>query len=609
MSHKKKGGARLLKEQKAAHKEKEIRAQETEPLKPEKNGKEAAVRADAAKKGDRAKEGPSQAVKGPERKKEDTKGPEKATSPAAEKPRRTPLQQALRIGYIVLTVIAGIIVAVGIFLMNFVQKPVQVEQPDRPPVLPNTSASPDPTGTPTQNPGQQSAPSGVSSDRKEDFYTFLVVGRDTYGGGNTDTILLASYDVPNQVLSVMSIPRDTLVNVSWDIKKINSVYNVYGGGEKGMDALKEEVSQLVGFRPDYTVVVEWEAIGELVDAIGGVYFTVPRRMYYNDLSQNFKIDLQKGYQKLNGKQAMQLLRYRHDSDDNGNILNSGYADGDLGRIKVQQDFLKATIEQCLANIGDLNTIKGLAQVFFENVTTPLSVGNLAWFAQQAILGNSGGEYLTMDRVGFFTMPWVSADGVWSRTYKNHPSYVAPNVDELVELVNQRFNPYRDDLRESELDIMYVNRDGTLGCTGGKLEDTRYNTWILDGGGYAASTPEPSDEPDEPSPEPSDEPTDEPTEEPTGEPGSSDAPTGEPTQPPDPSESNEPTSSPGLPGDVPTVSPEPSGSPSAGPIPSPSPAPSPEPAPSPSEELPTPTPAQEPSPTNGPPEGLPIIPQG
>ena len=105
----------------------------------------------------------------------------------------------------------------------------------------------------------------VSGERKsKDFYTVLVLGRDTGGGGNTDTMLLASYDVTNQKATVMSIPRDTMVNVPWDVKKINSVYNYYGGGDKGIKALYKEISQLVGFEPDYQVVVEWEAVGAIV---------------------------------------------------------------------------------------------------------------------------------------------------------------------------------------------------------------------------------------------------------------------------------------------------------------------------------------------------------
>ena len=73
-------------------------------------------------------------------------------------------------------------------------------------------------------------PKADGKRKSEDFYTILLLGRDTGGGGNTDTMLLASYDVTNQKAAVMSIPRDTMVNVSWDVKKINSVYNRYDYG-------------------------------------------------------------------------------------------------------------------------------------------------------------------------------------------------------------------------------------------------------------------------------------------------------------------------------------------------------------------------------------------
>ena len=503
------------------------------------------------------------------------------------KPQRTTKQKVLRGVFIGVTVLAAIIVVIGIALAIFVQKPAQVTQPDRGSKEPTSTEEQSETGAAGTRPG------GVSSDRKEDFYTFLVVGRDTYGGGNTDTIMLASYDIPNQQLSVMSIPRDTLVNVSWDIKKINSVYNMYGGGDEGMEALKEEVSQMVGFIPDYTFVVEWEAVGKLVDAVGGVYFDVPRRMYYNDLSQNFKIDLQEGYQLIDGDKAMQLLRWRHNSDDNGNILNSGYANGDLGRIETQQAFLQAAIEQCLQNITDVKTITGIAQIFFENVTTELSVGNLAWFAQQAIFGNSEGKKLDMNSVTFLTMPWVAANGVWSRTYNNHPSYVAPDVDEVVEVVNEHFNPYVEDLRKDELDIMYVNDDGTLGCTSGVLEDTKYNSWVKgknsgssssSGSGSSSSKPSAST-----SPSPSASASASPSTSPSTSPS------------PSPSESSAPSTSP-------SVTPSPSPSESVTPSPSPSetqPAVSETPAPSPSESV---TPSPSPSESGGtdqPPEGIPI----
>ena len=108
---------------------------------------------------------------------------------------------------------------------------------------------------------------------------------------------------------------DTMINESWDIKKINSVYNVYGGGEKGIQALYKEVAQLVGFEPDFRVIVEWEAVGKLGDAIGGVYFDVPYNMDYHDPYQDLVIEQAKGYRLLNGDDAMQVIRWRKNDAD------------------------------------------------------------------------------------------------------------------------------------------------------------------------------------------------------------------------------------------------------------------------------------------------------
>lgn len=293
--------------------------------------------------------------------------------------------------------------------------------------------------------------------KSEDYYTVLILGRDTGGGGNTDTMLLASYDVTNQKATVMSIPRDTMVNVSWDVKKINSVYNMYGGGEKGIQALYKEIAQLVGFEPDYQVIVEWEAVGEIVDAMGGVYFDVPRDMDYEDPYQDLSIHLDKGYQKLNGEQAMGVVRFR----DGVN----GYANGDIGRIETQQAFLKAVIEQML-QIQNVTKINQFAKVFQENVTTDLSFQNILWFAQQAIFGG-----LKVENVNFVTMPYKGVSA-WSRSYSQNLSYVVPVADDLLELVNNDLSPFKEVFTLSDLDIMYVNSDGSVGSTTGHVEDAK-----------------------------------------------------------------------------------------------------------------------------------------
>ena len=336
--------------------------------------------------------------------------------------------------------------------------------------------------------GEGLRPRSEGERKSADYYTVLILGRDTGGGGNTDTILLAAYDIPNQELNVMSIPRDTMVNVNWDVKKINSVYNFNGGGDEGIQALYKEVSELVGFVPDFSIVVEWEAVGELVNAIGGVWYDVPRDMDYDDPAQDLSIHVKAGYQKLDGEQAMGVVRFREGKN--------GYATGDLGRIETQQTFLKALIEQCL-QIDKMTKVFEYARIFTEQVTTDLTVNNMAWFAQKAIFGG-----LTSDNIHFITMP-CTTKSVWSRSYHANLSYVVPNVDELIDVVNESFNPYLDDLSSSELDIMYVNSDGTIGCTSGRLQDSKANSSLASrpssGGGTETVDPDVTDpvEPDVP----------------------------------------------------------------------------------------------------------------
>ena len=374
--------------------------------------------------------------------------PKKSRPKKPKKPSRLTRQQKLLIA--VAVVLAIVLIAVVACQSLFVR-----------PDLPEKNADAD-SGTQEEEIdwGEGTRPRSDGERKSQDYYTVLILGRDTGGGGNTDTMLLASYDVTNQKATVMSIPRDTMVNVSWDIKRINSVYNYYGGGDRGIQYLYKEIAQLVGFEPDYQVVVEWDAVGQIVDAMGGVWFDVPRNMNYDDPYQNLHIHQEKGYRLLTGDDAMQVLRYRHDND-----MRYGYPDGDLGRIKTQQAFLTAMVDQLL-QIKTVTKINQFIQVFQNNVETDLSFQNILWFAQQAILGG-----LSMENVEFVTMPNRTAS-CWSRTYHNYQSYVVPSANELLELVNTKLSPYTEVFTLSDLDIMSVNSDGSISSSTGHVEDSR-----------------------------------------------------------------------------------------------------------------------------------------
>lgn len=296
----------------------------------------------------------------------------------------------------------------------------------------------------------------VSGERKEGVYTFLLVGTDM-GDGNTDTIMVATYDTKNQNVSIMSIPRDTMINASWDIKKINSVYSRYSDG---IGALKTQISRLVGFTPDFYVKVELSMFVELVDLVGGVEFYVPQDMNYDDDWQDLHIHLEEGLQVLDGESAMELVRFRR------------YAEGDIKRVQVQQDFMKALIQECLS-LEHWGKIKAYIDLAMENVETDLDFGSIVWFAAQA-LGLNGGGALDMDNVYTCTIPANYYASAWSRATSQEQSYVTIYPNQVVELVNERFNPYLQDVTTSMLDAMSILSNGDIASSTGSLRDTQHN---------------------------------------------------------------------------------------------------------------------------------------
>lgn len=144
--------------------------------------------------------------------------------------------------------------------------------------------------------------------------------------GRSDTLLLLRLDPTDDSVNLLSIPRDTQVDIPGvGLSKINHA-NVEGG-----PALAAQVvsNTLNGVPIDRYVRVSTDAFRELVDLLGGVRIYVPENMSYTDQTQKLKIDLKQGWQTLNGDQAEQFARYRGDGA------------GDIGRVQRQQALLKA----------------------------------------------------------------------------------------------------------------------------------------------------------------------------------------------------------------------------------------------------------------------------
>ncbi len=150
----------------------------------------------------------------------------------------------------------------------------------------------------------------------------LVLGIDD-GGGNTDAIF--TLKVEGGRTSITQIPRDSYIDShSFGPVKANALY-AYGGHE----AVKAELSRLMGRPIHHHILVNLNGIRTLSDLVGGVEVDVPKRLYYRDNSQGLLIDLQPGPQLLKGRDLEGFLRWRNDEE------------GDLGRLARQQLVLKS----------------------------------------------------------------------------------------------------------------------------------------------------------------------------------------------------------------------------------------------------------------------------
>ena len=206
----------------------------------------------------------------------------------------------------------------------------------------------------------------------------LAMGEST---GMSDTIIVCSYDPKTQKASMLSIPRDTFIGDSkayaTTSDKINAVYN---GGENPERTL-EEVNEITGLNIQNYILIDTEALVELVDVIGGVEFNVPIDMKYDDNKQDLHVNLKAGMQTLNGDQVEQLVRFRHNAD--GTTYSYDYGIEDFGRMRTQREVIIAIAKQTIQfkNVTEIGNILDIAQKY---VKTNMNFATLKDYIPYAI---------------------------------------------------------------------------------------------------------------------------------------------------------------------------------------------------------------------------------
>ena len=201
-----------------------------------------------------------------------------------------------------------------------------------------------------------------------DPYYVLLLGTDGRPGETdyrADTIILARIDPPNKRVTLLSIPRDTMVEWKGTTMKINGVHTYDGAA-----GMVQIVSEKCGVQISHYAEIAFDGLSTITDAMGGV--TVDVDQHIKD-TENFDdvTELQPGVQTLNGAQALFYCRCRH------------FPDGDYTRMRHQRTFIRAMLNQLLAT-DDPTKIVSLVDATADVISTDLSVSDIVALASEMV---------------------------------------------------------------------------------------------------------------------------------------------------------------------------------------------------------------------------------
>ncbi len=282
----------------------------------------------------------------------------------------------------------------------------------------------------------------------------------------TDVIFVVNFDSSKKKVSLISIPRDTRVDIcdtarivldetgNWypDYCKINEVH-AYAGKEEGARCAMLQLEDLMGINIDHYVKINLGGFRAVVDMIGGVEMDVPQDMRYVDPYQDLYIDLKAGRQVLDGAEAEQLVRFR------------SYPQGDVQRVEVQQLFLDAFIEKVLDPKTMIMNLKDYISAAYEYVDTDITLKEALKYV----------GYIDDIDTNNITMETIPGAG----QYIGNVSYFVSEKGEVKRFVDELF--YGDEKKDSgksyDLRIEIANGgevDGLAAKNRDMLADDGYN---------------------------------------------------------------------------------------------------------------------------------------
>ncbi|ALX49956.1 LCP family protein [Lentibacillus amyloliquefaciens] len=222
----------------------------------------------------------------------------------------------------------------------------------------------------------------------DDPISILIMGVEDYStngdNGRTDTMLVATFNPGDKRLKLLSLPRDTLVEIPerGTQEKINHAH-AYGGKELAI----KTVEQFLDIPIDYYAAVNFDAFTNIVNILGGIEVDVPFDFEQRTIRESGNEDLQftEGPMELNGEEALAYARMRKQDPR-----------GDIGRNERQQQVIKAIIDKA-TSFGTITKVNDLAEEAGSNVKTNMSVGEgLGFYQEYSDFSASNIDKLTLE---------------------------------------------------------------------------------------------------------------------------------------------------------------------------------------------------------------------
>lgn len=240
----------------------------------------------------------------------------------------------------------------------------------------------------------------------------LVVGTDDVKGSKrSDVIAVVHFNEQEKKVRLLSVPRDTRVNIpDVGISKINHAY-----AHGGIKLLKQTVSEFLSIPIHKYFIVKADGVEQMINTIGGVKVMIKNDMVYDDFAGNLHIDFKAGEKVLDGNDTIKYLRYRNDSK------------GDIGRIARQQEVMTQLFDQVF-NLKTLIITPKLLSLFNRSIKTDISIGQMSKWLNHFIENSSNVDFAT------YTIPGTIRiiDGV---------SYWRPNMVYLDKLITKTFDNF------------------------------------------------------------------------------------------------------------------------------------------------------------------------